>query len=101
MEFLKKDLHIFLIGFKVVEGYGVIQRLVSIQLKGEPWIVWMVNDWDNAFVLRKITRSFLLYKVGLFFFKGKVKLILMEMNPTSEASEFSGKSSLVNPLWLN
>lgn len=39
MEFLKKDLHIFLIGFKVVEGYGVIQRLVSIQFKGEPWIV--------------------------------------------------------------
>lgn len=60
----------------------------------------MVNDWDNAFVLRKITRSFLLYKVGLFL-KGIVKLILMEMNPTSEASEFSGKSSLVNPLWLN
>ena len=39
MEFLKKDLNIFLIGFKVVEGYGVIQRLVSIQFKGEPWIV--------------------------------------------------------------
>ena len=67
MEFFKKDLNIFLIGFKVVEGYGVIQRLVSIQFKGEPWIVWMVNDWDNAIVLGKITRSFVLYKVGLFF----------------------------------
>ena len=34
--FLQKDLHIFLIGFKVVEGSDVIQRLVSKQFKGEP-----------------------------------------------------------------